>query len=401
MRKRISLPGVLTDATQLGPYPMEKLKHVDEPTTRITDSVKRFDEREQGFNRARRGDLGPLAQREAPRFVPKHPLSAALSSMSLHMVSVVDGNMAPFPAPIPDNPEILSRHIKKAGYFLRADIVGICELPQYAVYSHLNRPDTDEHSAPCELNHKYAIVVVVDQDYETMHASTGHDWISNSQSFRSYSTTAFIACILAEYIRRLGYPARAHHARDYQVVVPPLLLLAGIGEVCRLGGIILNPFLGTRFKAAVVTTDLPLLPDKPVDFGLQDFCNKCKKCATECPSQALSMDNKVMYNGYETWKTNIDLCTKYRVTNQHGTSCASCIKVCPWNKPEGWTHDIVRWMVRHTPFMNGIIIKMDDLFGYGRQNYDEKWWLDLEEVDNTLQIPAGSPEATLRDNTTK
>jgi reductive dehalogenase len=401
MRKRISLPAVLTDNTQLGPYPMEKLKHIEEPTTRITDSVKRFDEREQGFNRARRGDLGPLAQREAPRFVQKHPLSAALSSMSLHMVSVVNGKIAPSHAPIPDNPEILSRHIKKVGYFLRADIVGICTLPQYAVYSHLNRPDTEEHGAPCELNHKYAIVVVVDQDYETMHASTGHDWISNSQSFRSYSTTAFIACILAEYIRRLGYPARAHHARDYQVVVPPLLLLAGIGEVCRLGGIILNPFLGTRFKAAVVTTDLPLLPDKPVDFGLQNFCNKCKKCATECPSQALSMDNKVMYNGYETWKAAIDLCTKYRVTNQHGTSCASCIKVCPWNKPNGWTHDMVRWMVRHTPFMNSLIIKMDDLFGYGRQNYDEKWWFDLEEDDNTLQIPARSPEAALRDNTTK
>ena len=102
----------------------------------------------------------------------------------------------------------------------------------------------------------------------------------------SYSASGFIACILADYIRRLGYPARAHHARNYQVVLPPILLWAGLGEMSRIGDCVLHPFLGPRFKAAVVTTDLPLLPDKPIDFGLQDFCSKCKKCARECPSGA-------------------------------------------------------------------------------------------------------------------
>ncbi|MCP5104309.1 MAG: hypothetical protein GY950_13055 [bacterium] len=33
--------------------------------------------------------------------------------------------------------------------------------------------------------------------------------------------------------------------------------------MCRIGDIVLNPFLGPRFKAAVVTTDLPLAADKP------------------------------------------------------------------------------------------------------------------------------------------
>jgi hypothetical protein len=52
---------------------------------------------------------------------------------------------------------------------------------------------------------------------------------------------------------------------NYQVVVPPILLLAGLGEMCRIGDVVLNPFLGPRFKAAVVTTDLPLAADKPID----------------------------------------------------------------------------------------------------------------------------------------
>jgi epoxyqueuosine reductase QueG len=64
---------------------------------------------------------------------------------------------------------------------------------------------------------------------------------------------------------------------DYVVLLPPLLLAAGIGEVSR-AGIILNPFLGLAFKAAAVLTDTPILPDKPIDFGLQNFCQHCKIC---------------------------------------------------------------------------------------------------------------------------
>jgi len=37
-----------------------------------------------------------------------------------------------------------------------------------------------------------------------------------------------------------------------------------------------------------VITDLPVASDKPIDFGLQEFCKTCKICATECPAGALS-----------------------------------------------------------------------------------------------------------------
>ena len=101
----------------------------------------------------------------------------------------------------------------------------------------------------------------------------------------------------------------------------------------RIGDCILHPFMGPRFKGAVVTTDLPLAPDKPIDFGLQDFCSKCKKCARECPGGALSDGGKEMFNGYEKWPTDVEKCTKMRAGNQKGASCGTCIKVCPWNKP--------------------------------------------------------------------
>jgi reductive dehalogenase len=237
---------------------------------------------------------------------------------------------------------------------------------------------------PIELGHKYAIAILVDQDWRTAEAFTGSDWISNPMSFVAYSASGFIACIIADYIRRLGYPARAHHARNYQVVVPPILLWAGLGEMSRIGNCVVHPFMGPRFKAAVVTTDLPLHNDKPIDFGLQDFCSKCKKCARECPSGALTDGDKVINKGYEHWPIDVERCTRMRVGNKRGASCGTCVKVCPWNKPYTPLHRAVGWSMRHSALARSLAIKFDDLLGYGKANYDNKWWFDLEEIDGTM-----------------
>jgi reductive dehalogenase len=373
-------------------FPVHKLTRVDRPTTVINEGkIQRVRERQAGFCKASAGDYGPKLQREFRRFVPKHPVSGALAWMRNNMRPFVDGMVAAHQAPVPNDPAVLARHIKETAYFLRADAAGVCELPQYAVYSHkfdFMNPDAGE--VPVELNHKYAIAVLIDQDYRTSHATSGSDWISNAMSMLSYSTSGFVAIILAEYIRRLGYPAKAHYAPFYDIVVPPILLLSGLGEMSRIGDSVIHPFLGPRFKAAVVTTDLPLLPDKPIDFGLQDFCSKCKKCARECPSGAISDGSKEMFNGYEKWPVDIKRCTGMRVGNQRGSGCGTCIKVCPWNKPYTPFHRTVGWAMRHSALARSLAIWGDDLLGYGKPDYSKKWWFDLEDVngDGILTIPA-------------
>jgi reductive dehalogenase len=372
-------------------FPVEKLKRVDRPTTEIKDDqVQRVREREAGFCKASAGDYGEKLQKEFRRFVPKHPLSGSLSWMRNNMKPFVDGLIAPQVAPIPTDPAALNRHIKETAYFLRADAVGICELPPYAVYSHkYDFQDPDGGETPIELDHKYAIAVLIDQDYRTSQAYSGSDWISNAMSMMSYATSGFIAIILAEYIRRLGYPAKAHYAPFYDIVLPPILLLSGLGEMSRIGDSVLNPFLGPRFKGAVVTTDLPLMPEKPIDFGLQDFCTKCKKCARECPSGAISDGNKEIYNGYEKWPVDKKKCTRMRVGNQRGSGCGTCIKVCPWSKPYTPFHRSVNWTMRHAGVARRFGIWGDDLLGYGKPDYNNKWWFDLEDVngDGVLSIP--------------
>lgn len=366
-------------------FPMYTIKRVEHPTTLIDeDQILRTDERTGGFQRAFKGDFGPFIQKEVARFGTKHPLSASLISMQRKLRDCVDGNSAAQKAPISGNPSSLSRHIKETAYFLRADAVGICRLPRYAVYSH-----SAATGEPIELNHDYAIAILVDQDSKTARATSGHDWISNSMSFVAYSASAFIACILADYIRKLGFPARAHHAFNYQVVVPPILLWAGLGEISRMSECVLHPFLGPRFKASVVTTNLPLFPDKPIDFGLQDFCSKCVKCARECPSGALSSGGKVMHNGYEHWPCDVQKCTSMRVGNQKGASCGTCITVCPWNKPYTPFHRAVGWVMRRSSLSRRLAVWGDDLLGYGKPDSSKKWWYDLEDKagDGTLCIP--------------
>ena len=381
------------------PFPVHTLKRVDRPTTFIDDKkVQRVRQGDSGFNKASRGLYGPTLQKEMGRFVPKHPLSGAEQWMMGNMKNLVDGIAAKTKAPIPDNPQVLSRHIKETAYFLRADAVGICKLPPYAVYSHnFDRSNPESDGIPVELNHKYAIAILIDQDWRTAKAFSGHDWISNSMSMLSYSNSGFIAIILAEYIRRLGYPARANYASNYQVVLPPILLWAGLGEMSRIGDCIVNPFLGPRFKGAVVTTDLPLAPDKPIDFGLQDYCSKCKKCARECPSGALSDGGKEMHNGYEKWPIDVQKCTAMRVGNQKGSGCGTCIKVCPWNKPYTPFHRAVGWAVRNSSLARSIAIRGDDWMGYGKPDYAVNGGLILEDIegDGVLQIPGTKKTNTL------
>ncbi len=382
--------GILLDNRQLGPFPMHRLKRVDRPTNVVTDEIQQVDGREAALEKAQRGDYGEAVKRAAEPFLPaRYPISAALEEMIRRIAFVRDKEVA-VKAPITDDPEVLSRHIKCLGYFLQADIVGICRLPRYAIYTH------DMGGNPVDIDFQNAIVLVMAKEYRTLRASPGNDWIGDSLSFQAYVRLAVAAEVIANYIKRLGYPASPQSmAGGYQVLIPPLLLWAGIGEVSRTG-IILNPFLGLAFKAAAVLTDLPLAPDRPVDFGLQDFCRKCKICAERCPSHAIPTGDPVMYNGYETWKLDERRCAIYSVTNRHGTICNVCTKVCPWTRPTTWPHNLVRWAVARSALARRVAIRADRWLDHGKPDPEEKWWFDLHytEVDGVLRISPPTDHGT-------
>jgi ferredoxin len=375
---------ILSGNKPIGPFPMHRIKRVDKPTTFITDDVKRIDRRQMAFAKAPRGEYGPAIQKEMLRWFrrAKEPTYAAIAKFLTYCGAYDQSEINSAKAPIPEDPAILSRHIKSLGYFMKADVMGICRLPQAAIYSH----DLQGNPIRSDL-YQFAIVIVSSKDYPTIKASSGHDWIVNSLSFQSYLQSAIIAHSIANYIRGLGYAASAEHGIDrYQVLIPPLLLWAGIGEVSRCG-IILNPFLGMDYKGAAVLTNLPLLPDKPVDFGLQDFCQNCKICAEACPAGAIPKGDKVMYNGYMTWKLDEQRCASYFIGNQKGIGCISCTKACPWTRPHTWPHNFTRWTVRNSSLARRLATSVDKNRSHIRANGKEKWWFDLEDTDGVWSIP--------------
>jgi len=374
---------ILQRQDQLGPFPMERLKHVDQPTNTITDTVQRIDVRNNAYGLAARGEYGPVVQKAVGKKQPeKYPLSAAQKDVIDHIALFDSAPVAKKKAPIPQEPEILTRHIKAVGYFLKADIMGACKVPPSAYYSH------DKQGNPIDVRYENAIVIVMGKENNAVHASTGRDWLGDPISFQAYQHVGMVAETIADYIRRLGWDASAQYGPSfvnrYSVLMPPLLIAAGIGEVSR-AGIVLNPFLGLGYKAAAVLTDMPITPDKPIDFGLQEFCQNCKICAEVCPSRAISTGDKVMYNGYETWKLNTQRCASFNFTNKKGTMCNRCVKSCPWTNPPTWPHNLVRSMVMHSRLAQRIAIQAAYLLHPGKDHPEQKWWFDMEYVDDVIQ----------------
>ena len=65
--------------------------------------------------------------------------------------------------------------------------------------------------------------------------------------------------------------------------------------------------------------------------------------------------------------------------------CNRCVKSCPWSYPPTWPHNLVRGMVMHSRLAQQIAIRAAHLLGLGKDHPDDKWWFDMEYVDDQLE----------------
>lgn len=379
----------------LGRYAMERIRRVDEPTTLVLrDEIRRVPKRADLFTRALAGDLGEKAMSERTRFAVKHPLAFAMTPLIRGLVPL-QGTREPlqptgFGGDLSD-PQRNADAIKALAHVLGADLVGICEAEPWMYYSH-----DEVEGRPIPAYHRYAVVMLIDQGFETMEGASGDDWISGAQSMRAYLRGATIAGVMAAHVRRMGYSARAHSNAHSELLHLPAVLMAGLGELSRIGELILNPFIGPRSKSVLFTTDLPLAVDKPIDFGLQAMCQLCMKCARECPCNAIPFGPKVMFNGYEIWKPDVEKCGKYRLTNMKGSACGRCMKTCPYNREDLVESERLLWLSIDVPASRRQLIEHDDRTGGGQRNAVKRWWFDLEIVGGVaVKPPAGVNERDL------
>jgi ferredoxin len=372
----------------MGRYAMEEIKRVDEPTTLILrEEIRRMPKRADLFTRALAGDLGEKPARERRRFAVKHPLAFAMTPIIRNLVPLQGTRENKNPK---GREEENAKAVKALAYYLGVDFAGICRAEPWMYYSH-----DDEKGAPVAAYHPYAVAMLIDQGFETMEGASGDDWISGAQSMRAYMRGALLAGIMASHLRRLGYSSRAHSNAYSEVLHLPVVLMAGLGEMSRIGELVLNPFIGPRSKSIVFTTELPLEPDRPIDFGLQATCEMCMKCARECPCNAIPFGAKVMFNGYEIWKPDVEKCGRYRLTNANGSACGRCMKTCPYNREDLVESEKLLWLSIEAPQARRALIDYDDAVGGGVRNPLKRWWFDLEIVDKVAVKPKGANERDL------
>lgn len=135
---------------------------------------------------------------------------------------------------------------------------------------------------------------------------------------------------LANWIRSQGYNAQPYPGpmADALLLVPPAIA-SGLGELGKHGSLI-SPQFGAGVRLAAVTTDMPLVATRRIQFGADDFCKNCQTCTRACPPGAIQ-EKKQMVRGVERWYVDFDKCIPYFA---EAASCGICIAICPWTRPD-------------------------------------------------------------------
>jgi len=361
------------------------VQEVDRPTYEkdIIGSIERFDRRRTAFVSLQPGN--PYGEEYRQQFkrltgqpsfttrlphsqlTPEDRISASMEAAGIRLCTEYHPETLPVTPPegrveVDDKAE-MSRLIKKAGLHFGAEMVRIAKLDQRWVYQDVDIP------------HKYVILVAVSH-VRTLN-ETAPSFLSGVAVADTYSRLKVITTQLADFICQLGYEAQYRETRGpkMEMQMVPIAIDAGLGELARTGRV-LSPEFGINMRLKGVTTDLPLKPDKPISFGVRDFCTACENCATYCPANAIpygppteTPPTKHSNSGLRKWYIKADKCLIFWASkkNKWNTCGGRCIAVCPWNKPMVFTHNFVRWLAIHAPqSVKKLLASADKLF-YGHK----------------------------------
>jgi reductive dehalogenase len=375
------------------------------PPYEITGNIQRIDERDTLFSREALAPGSAHEQEYHARFPERAEVDRALArfiedkmaadspadawdkaiygahfvtTSALALPDMVDGPGEGTPVVL--DPKDAAMRLKAFAASVGADDVRVGPLRPQWVYSHRgNRPffpasyvnppyfdGTPEgyqgaaYGDPLTLDHPRALVMAFGQDLDRVQAGVGP--AADHEVGAAYLRGAAVAVQLARFIRSLGYSARAHHLRNTMVMLVPVAVDAGLGELGRCG-YVLSKELGANFRLAAVTTDMPLALDPPVDLKVRDFCSACKKCARTCPAGAISDGDPVEENGTRRWVLDREACLLY--WGKAGSTCTICQSVCPWTKPRTLFHRVCAGAASRWPALHGLMVAGDDLL-YGK-----------------------------------
>lgn len=330
-----ALPAYLKDYYQANPGALEEFQLAFETGQNQRIRHEAFSEElflAEAFSAAHSSTTsGPTAYPPQPQAPPEVSDFAQVNPRSLPLKSSLHG----------------SELIKAMAYSFGASLVGIAKLKQEWVYMDYRR-GVGLGEYPFPPHWKYAVVIAIPHEWDSLYAAPNF-----GTSFDAYSSLRMVAGKLEVFLKRIGYSARSHvPPTSYELVLPPLAIDAGLGEQGR-HGMLITPELGANAILAAVTTDMPLEFDKPIDIGIKKFCEKCKICAEECPSGAISFDAKPsqIIRGFKRWVANAHKCYKFWTTmaTSNARGCRVCLAVCPYTRKNNWMHKIAKQIDARDP----------------------------------------------------
>lgn len=249
------------------------------------------------------------------------------------------------------NPEKMTTYIKELALSYGADAVGIARLEKHHHYSH--RGDMYGmgvgYGKPISISYRYAIVVASALNKEMIkRAPQDGVWMA---AMLGYANITAITAELALYIKSLGYKAQTDNFFEYSSPLTPLAAAAGIGQIGRCNCVISKEY-GNRLKVGAVLTDIPLIEDGPVDFGMVEFCQVCLKCALDCPARAVSFKGPEVFNGLLQWRHHDAKCMEMWMNLE--TGCGICMNSCPFS------HGVDPNLIKEMKGDKNIILKILD-----------------------------------------
>jgi len=276
--------------------------------------------REQGLkDPLLREVMESLGMESVPLYDNESPSKTANKKWITALGATRDGEVNPERVAADDS-FALTERIKGMARDMGADIVGVAKLQPLFI------------DIGVDLHHDVVLCIGVHEAYGNV--LRGADAVEHEASL-VYAECARISDGMARRIRAMGYPALAHHNGGCDIQAIPALYHAGFGELGRHGSLI-NPEFGANFRPGLVTTTMPLEPDKPYEFGVPAYCESCNLCINNCPGDAIARA-PIVTAGIKRWIVDTAKCYPY--SRLRAEYCHLCVDVCPYIHKENGNTD--------------------------------------------------------------
>ena len=222
------------------------------------------------LHRLKRLDNGPSAVDLASlstsflRFERGDDPDSIINAMAGHQAmldAIRDGLVNKARADIPDDLEARAQHLKSFGYFCDASLVGIGKIDEAIwldkpvhnddvddLITQLRTRQTKTLAAGIDVimadlkesveapprgvtHHKSALVFLFEYHRDPYEGEEGTGWLYDAQAHRGGLLSAETAIVIANYIRLLGFDAKAHTLSASDICLQKAALCAGLGVV--------------------------------------------------------------------------------------------------------------------------------------------------------------------------